>query len=146
LNFNGTSGYVNAGNGASMTNLPKLSVSVWVKANSYGGGGQGFVVAKSLAGTGGVGWNLKSIKLVIIIWSFRPITTQPVSTACPAQGTFSAADFGTWTHVVVTWDGSNQPAGVHFYKKWRGSGAPGLVGKSRVYSLQERRGRTPDDR
>jgi hypothetical protein len=116
FNFDGSNDALNAGSAAVLDNLSAMTLSVWVKLNSYGAGGGGYLINKGDNNSGGHGWSLSvSQSNGLITFTARYNTTSLLSQG--AANTFSLSDMNKWVHIMVTWDGSaNSASGVHIYK------------------------------
>jgi hypothetical protein len=104
LEFNGTSGSVNAGSAASLDDLGPLSVSVWINPRSTGENGNGWIIAKSTgASLPTDGWSLAMTNDVTNALKFG---VDHDSSHLEQVSAAEVITYNTWNHVVVTWDGT----------------------------------------
>ncbi|HEY0968373.1 MAG TPA: LamG-like jellyroll fold domain-containing protein [Opitutaceae bacterium] len=110
LNFDGGDDIVTAGSGPNVDNLPAVSVSAWIKADSLGGGSKGRIVAKA-EGTGPIaGWHLHLTDTNQL--QFRADYATTDLERISSTNVFS---FGTWKHIVATWAGGGAATDIKFY-------------------------------
>lgn len=116
FNFDGSDDALNAGSAAVLDNMSAMTLSVWVKLNSYGAGGGGYLLNKGDNNSGGHGWSLfLSQSNSLISFTARYNTTNLLVQT--SANSFTTSDFNKWVHIMVTWDGSSNAAtGVHIYK------------------------------
>lgn len=116
FNFDGSDDALNAGSAAVLDNMSAMTLSVWVKLNSYGAGGGGYLLNKGDNNSGGHGWSLfLSQSNGLISFTARYNTTNLLVQT--SANSFATSDFNKWVHIMVTWDGSsNAASGVHIYK------------------------------
>jgi hypothetical protein len=115
LNFDGspTGGddKVNAGNGPAVNNLGAMTVAAWINVETVGEAGNPGRIVHKATGTAPVNG-----------WQFCTQGSNQIGFAVDYDGTdlvrTSAADaitLGSWHHVVVTWDGTNNATNVLMY-------------------------------
>ena len=116
LNFDGVDDYVNAGSASILDNLENqggggMTVSVWVNADTINSGTKR-LVAKGV-GSAGSGY-----------WAFiASNSTSPARIGFAKEGSTdmsvswnSVLSLQTWTHLLLTWDGTMASSGVNLYK------------------------------
>ncbi len=111
VNFDGGGDLVNAGSGATLDNLPALTVAAWIKPNSAGEGSAGRIVQKGAGSqptTGGFWFHLDTSNQLVLAVDYATTNMYRVSAA-------SGITYGAWTHVVVTWTGSATATNIKFY-------------------------------
>lgn len=106
--FNGTTDFINAGDGAAFRDLANLTVSCWFAADNAGENSLGRICDKT------DGWfiNLTTVGgatrgAFTVRFSGVPTTMNKI-----VNFGWSA---GVWRHVAVTWDGTNLAAGINIY-------------------------------
>jgi len=117
LKFDGSDDYIISSASTSINNLASMTLSIWSKANSYGEGGQGYIVTKSSGCcTVSDGWILK--KYITNQNLFFTVDYDGAANlyAYSAGYSFPTSDFGKWIHWAVTWNGAASSSGIHFYK------------------------------
>jgi hypothetical protein len=108
ITFDGVDDIVNCGSSASLDNLTTMTISTWVNPDSDGGPGK--ILTKGLV-DGTNYWQLiqratKAIEFSVDRWSSGEMTRT------------SNNDFitwGSWNHIVSTWDGTNGATSIHLY-------------------------------
>lgn len=123
LNFDGADDYVNAGSPTALNNLPAMTISAWIKPDSFANPGN-YIVSKTHGETPTfTGWlfrvdnesNLKALRFdVDYNRSLEGSTFDPFQDLW-AVSVPNAVQIGQWSHVAVTWDGSKTAANVKFY-------------------------------
>ena len=111
LNFDGIDDLVTAGSGATLDNLPALTVAAWIKPDSAGEGSAGRIVQKGAGSqptTGGFWFHLDSSNQLVLAVDYATTNMYRISAA-------SGITYGAWTHVVVTWTGSATATNIKFY-------------------------------
>jgi Concanavalin A-like lectin/glucanases superfamily len=98
---------VNAAAGLSNLNTSGMTVSAWIKPNSAGGNGRGYIVGN---GNGSNGWFLDMLTSSSIRFGVDTYPTAPTNRDSTASITL-----GAWQHVAATWDGSANGANIHLY-------------------------------
>src|SRR3989344_5624754 len=104
LDFDGGDDLVNAGNSASINSLDTFTLSAWIKADTLGGGSLGRILNKD----SGFLWYLASSGRFIFEaarWATDGVWQTPLNTI----------SFGTWHHVVVTYDYGSTANAPKFY-------------------------------
>ncbi|MDP3070204.1 MAG: LamG-like jellyroll fold domain-containing protein, partial [Opitutaceae bacterium] len=106
VNFDAVNDLVNGGSGATLDNLPALTVSAWVKANSY----VGRIVHKDIGTVSTVGWQFYQNGSGSMGFVAKHATTNinRISAA-------NAISLGAWNHVMVTWTGSSTATNAKIY-------------------------------
>jgi hypothetical protein len=104
LAFDGTSNYVDAGKGTSITDIRIRTVTAWIKLKSFGGTSRGRIVDKRLSS----GWNF----IVDDAGGGDPVSglqfTQDWSGPGSARwGVDNVLTVGPWYHVAVTYDSTS---------------------------------------
>jgi hypothetical protein len=102
---------VNAGSGASVRNLPAMTVAAWVKIDTVGElGNPGRIVHKATGPDPLNGWQFVTQGANQLGFAVDFTTTDLVRVTAPNAFTSSA-----WHHVVVTWDGTAGAGNVVMY-------------------------------
>jgi len=116
FNFDGSNDTVNAGSATVIDNMSAMTISMWVKLNTYGASGGGYLINKGDTSSGGHGWSMYLTQANgLVTFTARYNTTSLLSQS--ASNTFAPSDIGKWVHLIVTWDGTtNSATGVHIYK------------------------------
>jgi hypothetical protein len=110
LNFvSGGKAYVSASGAGSLANLfaHGMSVSVWVKPRSGGGGNAGRIIDKD---NNNGGWFLSMNGATAVRFA---VDTFP--TVSPSRISGATIKANTWQHVAATWDGSPSGSNIHLY-------------------------------
>jgi hypothetical protein len=110
LSFDGLDDVVNCGSGASLDNLPSISVSAWINPASMGEGGFGRIASKAVDPTFNSGWHFMKAGTDQLTFSARHATTNVQRRTNP-----NSIATGAWQHVAVTWDGSTTATNVRIY-------------------------------
>jgi hypothetical protein len=114
LSFDGVDDRVNAGSGSSLDDLGPMTVSFWIKANSWGEASQSYIMTKTYGCCYPTqGW---IIKLLVTGSKIEFWQDYDGSSALYAYTSFSSFDFGKWIHWIIIWDGTSNYTGVKFYK------------------------------
>lgn len=116
FNFDGTNDTASAGSGASLDDVPALTVSLWVKARSYGAGGGGYLVGKATTASGGAGWFFRITQSNSLISFGAVFNTTSLAVDSALNSFTTAADMNRWVHLVATWDRTLSATGVKIYK------------------------------
>ncbi len=116
FNFDGTNDAANAGSGTTLDDLPAVTVSLWVKARSYGVGGGGYLVSKSTNASGGAGWFFRITQANSLISFGAIFNTSSLAVDSALNSFTTAADMNRWVHLVATWDRGLSATGVKIYK------------------------------
>lgn len=107
INFDGVDDAVNAGSGASLDNVAPVTISAWIYPRSDGEGSVGRIIDK------GAGRILRMISSKDVRFSVN--YTGVGSTDLQKTTSNDQIPFNTWSHVVMTWNDSNNASGVSFY-------------------------------
>jgi hypothetical protein len=104
LSFDGSNDAVTVPASATLNNLSAMTISAWMRPNNSGENSFGRIIQK----TNGFMLYLSSGNQVV----FQvPYSTTDVK----RQTSNNVVSYGTWTHVVVTWDGSATGSNIHIY-------------------------------
>lgn len=125
LTFDGTNDDIDVGSGASLDDLPALTIAGWMKPTS-GGGNYTIYYKGYYGGIGGytLTYDDDSQRLF-----FRSYFNGGSYLSADSEWTGDLYQNDTWQHFAVTWDGGANPSGVRFYLNGREVGryAPGDV-------------------
>lgn len=104
LSFDGSNDAVSVAASSSLNNLSAVTISAWMRPNNVGENSFGRILQKE-----------NGPKLFLT--STNQLSFEvPYSTASLNRQTANnVVSYGTWTHVVVTWDGSATGSNVHIY-------------------------------
>lgn len=102
LDFDGVNDYVGAGSGSSLDNIKPLVVSAWIYPRTSGEAQNGVIVSKN-------GWELRLSGTTILFLGDYTTTDLKV------QSKYSAYTLNTWSHIVLTWDGSTTASNGHIF-------------------------------
>ncbi len=114
LSFDGSNDYVNAGSGTSLDNIQSqggggMTVAFWVKPTTNA---TKILIAKGLNANNNGNWYIQ-----------KSASTNPARLVFVKEGATdmnvnynSVLASGSWTHIVLTWDGTMQASGVNVYK------------------------------
>lgn len=113
LTFDAADDVVTVGSGATLDDLPAITIAAWIKPNTVGeGGSPGRIVHKGTTTSPTAGWQFVTQATNSIAFAVDHGTTDlnRVS-AANALGT----TLGVWKHVVVTWTGSATATNIKLY-------------------------------
>ncbi len=110
LNFDGVDDRVNVGSGATLDNLPALTFSAWIKADTLGEGGKGRIIDKTTGSAPVNGWifDVDGTNQLSFIVDYT-------TTDLKRSSATNAITTGAWYHVAVTWTGSATATNIKFY-------------------------------
>ncbi len=103
LSLDGTDDYVNCGNNVTSTDMNKITISAWIRPDSFGSTGWPRIVDQGNGSTGFsfyLDQNKESLKFVV--YGEKTVESQR-----------NVVNLGTWQHVAVTYDSSSQA--INFY-------------------------------
>ena len=112
LNFDGSNDVVNAGSGSSLGNLSALTLSAWVKAESFGESGQGYILDKTTSIGPVNGWAFQ----VTTTGSTLQFAVDYDETNLLVTAVSNTIELNKWIYFALTWDGSSTASNVHIYK------------------------------
>ncbi len=119
LIFDGSSDYVDMGATPSSLNLTgSLSVSAWIKPDTFGGGDRGRIVDSGGAGTDGFAFNVDDFNGTDAL-GFFPGTG-------PLTSNNSVITLGVWQHVAVSYNGTTATFYVNGVSVGSDTGSPPL--------------------
>ena len=116
ITFDNTDDLVDLSSPTSLDNLAAITVSAWINPTAIGEDSAGRIFDKATA-TSFAGWGFAL--------SLDNTTTCGIEFFVGYDGGTAFVDkfaanttvtYGTWTHILSTWDGSNQHANAHIYK------------------------------
>lgn len=113
--FDGIDDVVSASSPTILDDVFPLSISAWIKPESYGEENQSGIVGKVTSGAGGSGWVFATLITQARVQFFVNCTGADMTGRSVADS-LTTSDFGKWMHLVVTWDGSCNKSGVQFFK------------------------------
>jgi hypothetical protein len=126
LDFNGTTSYINAGSGSSLDDIETqggggMTVSAWIKPRTYGESNVGHIAGK----TGGSGlWQLRMDGYNNRLQFYKDYSVTDLNLRLNSWGSLNV-----WNHIVLTWDGSPNVSGVHFFANGIESSTSGTGGQ-----------------
>lgn len=110
LDFDGANDYVDAGAMNALDDAPALTISAWINPRSAGEGSIGTIAAKGPS-TAVAGWMLSMSGNNNVRFLVDTTTTGTMSRRSAA----GSIPYDTWSHLVLTWDGSLAAANVKMY-------------------------------
>ncbi|MDD5032808.1 MAG: LamG domain-containing protein [Candidatus Pacebacteria bacterium] len=124
LNFDGVNDYVNAGSAASLDDVRPITISAWIKPDSYGGANEGAIVSKGDSGASGA-WRLY-LNQAASNFIFQAGGSSPPW----RSSSVNIITLSQWQHLVITWDGGLDPTGINLYYNGSLSNDSGSIGDS----------------
>ena len=111
LQFDKVDDVVNVNTPTAFDNVPQLTISTWINPKSAGERGFGRIVEKADGVTTSAtrGWSL------YMTGDAQLIFTADFTSTNLFRSSVTALTPNQWQHVVLTWDGSSSPSGVHLY-------------------------------
>jgi hypothetical protein len=107
--FIGNGDHIELGTPPSLTNMPAMTVSAWVKPSSVTAGASRCLFDKGLPGAG---W---ALHIAMDSNGDVSFTANYSSSSAYRSSVGNVMAVGSWKHVVMSWDGSMQGSGVHLY-------------------------------
>jgi hypothetical protein len=114
LVFDATNDYVIVDSSSSLNDLSSMSISAWIYPETIGEGGiAGWIVHKASFTAPSNGWQFYT--LLNDNLGFEADFDGPGDSDLVVYSAAGSLPLSTWSHVVVTWDGSASASNVHMY-------------------------------
>ncbi|MCK5475623.1 MAG: LamG domain-containing protein [Candidatus Pacebacteria bacterium] len=113
LDFDGVDDSVNISPSSLINDLPAVTISMWVNAESFGESNKSYLLSKEYNGGDGF-WAQVHGSYSALHFQVDYDNTNLKSWS--ADNSFSSSDFNIWKHIVITWDGSMLANNTRFYK------------------------------
>ncbi|PJA07668.1 hypothetical protein COX69_04065 [Candidatus Falkowbacteria bacterium CG_4_10_14_0_2_um_filter_48_10] len=114
LQFDGVDDKILVAANDPINNLEQMTISAWVKAESYGEGSLEFIVSKEYNSNSGwysrIALSYSNLNFIMDYDGANDLL------AASAQNSFTSDNFNSWHNISIVWDGSNLASGVTFYR------------------------------